>query len=480
MSIDKPVSSTLLHFLQIMVLIILILPILLSFLSPHTDSRAHESTGYTSTMIFNEDFEGELPGKWDLGGAQIGDDAGSFAPDMDCGADYWGISARRFHGGSHSAWCAQVGENSAYGNASNSVVGKIDNNMSAFIETRFHFGDYDNVTLSFWYWAESSYLILPTNLVDSLQVFVYNGTGVGGSGFSILWRQPLNISNGWAHVVLDIPVNFILVGFYYNRLVKPFTPPTVEGAYIDDIEFTGYKKDAPIDAVKINVRNINDPDRHYSDNGFSNGGLELNVTWNGTFRKLVFIMPSESFNLTVSSTDLPATLSLYCSNFGSPKQFSYLIRFSDIAGGRVINVTVDSNEMTIDHVARSEQLQYFEFTWPMMAFEYCVIFGLLLLRKRIDPPTKVSIKNPDRDVMLLSVFILPVVASLIFPTTLGLILWFSTPIIAWVAALREVRVQGSRDPRALSTIIAVLFTLAWLCITWGVILFQASTIAGLQ
>ena len=480
MNIDEPASPTLLHFLQILVLLILILPIMLSFFSPRVYSPVHEFAGYTSTVIFKEDFEGELPGQWLIGNAvPIGDDAGSFAPDPDCGEDYWGISSRRFHDGSHSAWCAQVGFNSAYGNISNSVVGKIDNNMSAFMETHFHFGNYDNVTLSFWYWTESSYPIPPTNEFDYLQVNSYNGTGIGGLGFSTLWQNPLNTSNGWAHVILDVPVNFISCGFYYTRLVRPFTPPTVEGAYVDDIEFIGYTKDAPIDAVKINIRNINDPNRYYSNNGFSNGGLEMNVTWNGTFRKTVFIMPLEGMYLTVSSKDLPATLDIYCPNFGNPRQFSYLIRSSDITWNRTINVTVDSNGMTTNYTAPNEQRQSFEFTWLIMAFEYCVVFGLSLLRKQIDPPTKVSTKNPYRDVMLLSVFVLPVVASLTIPSTLGLILWFSTPIVAWLAALREIIVRDRKDPRALSTIIAVLFTLAWLWITWEIMLSQASTIAGL-
>lgn len=477
MNIDEPASPTPLHLLQILVLFILVLPILLSFFPLHANSTAHEFAGYTSTVIFKEDFEGELPGQWLIEDPMpIGDDAGSFAPDPNCGADYWGISARRFHNGSHSAWCAQIGFNSAYGNISNAVVGKIDNNMSAYMETRFHFGDFDNVTLSFWYWAESSYSILPTSMVDYLSVNSYNGTGIGGSGFTKLWLQPLNTSNGWTHVVVDVPVNFISCGFYYTRLVKPFTPPNVEGAYVDDIEFIGYKKDAPTDAVNIHVKNVNDPNHRYSNNSFSNGGLEMNITWNGTFRKLVFLMPSESINLTVSASELPATLSIFSLNFGNPRQFSYLIRLSDISLNRNVNVTIDSNEMTIHHATPNEQPKSFGFTWLMIAFDYCVIFGLFLVRKRIDPPTKVSAKKPYRDVLLLSVFILPVAASFTIPTTLGLILWFSAPIIAWSAALLENMTGDGKDPRAMSTVIAVLFTLVWLFITWSILMFQASTI----
>jgi len=277
-----------------------------------------DATGLT--IIFQDDFEHSnytsFPStEYDRGildEMYVGDD--KFGDNYSW--DWWGVTDYRYHAGkgNHSLWCAQNGDNSAYGNVPNKMIHKIDYKMIAYFENLFEFGNYDSITLEFWYWSQATYN--PTDVVaDMVCVLTSNGTGVGGAGFKIIWRQPTNSTNGtWAHVILDIPTSAKLVGFYYfNEYWYEYTyppQPLLEGAYIDDIILSGYKNPIPEHPVKINIMNTNNPSEDYGGNPKTNGGLSLNISLNGTLFRQVFIMPGETVYFFISMNNLPITMTL--------------------------------------------------------------------------------------------------------------------------------------------------------------------------
>lgn len=165
-------------------------------------------------VIFDEDFESSWPGSWAIGD----EDAAS-------GYDYWGVTAYRSHQGSYSAWCAQVGSNSANGQP-NSALHYYDTDMGAYMEIALvGISGYDSVTLSFYYWAVTGTF----SLADYLAVWAWTG-----SAWTQLWTQPDVTSSGWQLVSVGIPLTATYLDFYF------VSDPTVglgpyEGAYVDEI-----------------------------------------------------------------------------------------------------------------------------------------------------------------------------------------------------------------------------------------------------
>ena len=304
-------------------------------------------TGFTDatglTIIFQDDFEHSsyisLPSteydKGILDGINVGDDAFGY----NCSWDWWGVTDYRYHpgNGNHSLWCAQYGDNSAYGNVPNRLIHKYDYRMIAYFENFFELGDYDNVTLEFWYWSQTNIYNSTEAVSDLVCVETWNGTGSYGFGFEEIWRQPTNSTNGtWAHVILDIPTYSKLVGFYYfNEYTYEYTiprQPLFEGAYIDDVVLSGYRNPIPEHPVKITITNTNNPSEDYGGNPKTNGGLPLNISLDGTLFRQVFIMPGETMYFFISTNNLPTTMTLNTS--------------AETSTYRLDNSTVHENEIS--------------------------------------------------------------------------------------------------------------------------------------
>jgi len=184
--------------------------------------------------------------------------------------------------------------------------------MIAYFETLFKFGDYDKVTLDFWYWSDTNYNAKTDDFVDHLAVMVSTGIGIGGAGFDKIWKQ--STLRTWTHVVIDIPTSKVLVGFYFLRdIMIDGTSgyyPVLEGAYIDDIVLKGYRNPIPEHPIKITLTNTNDPAHNYGGNPITNGALPVNISFDGTLKRNASLMPGETIHFFVNATDLPKIMTL--------------------------------------------------------------------------------------------------------------------------------------------------------------------------
>ena len=179
--------------------------------------------------IVQEDFESSWPG-WD-----VGDDTPA------SGYDYWGTTTYRSHQGSHSAWCAQVGNNSYFGQP-NADVHCYDVDMGAYMYIPLSgLSGYDSVTLSFCYWAVTG----SDTWGDNLEVWAFGGIVAG-----LMWTQEdySPNSSGWQSVSVSVPPSSTTISFYF------VSDPTVglgpyEGAYVDDIVVTATDSTPPESSV---------------------------------------------------------------------------------------------------------------------------------------------------------------------------------------------------------------------------------------
>lgn len=182
-------------------------------------------------IIFSEDFEGVFPGtQWN-----VSDENSEY------GLDYWGVSSYRYHTGSKSVWCAQVGINHNNGEL-NSVNHYYDESMVAQMEIYIDdISGYESATLSFYYWAITGSF----SLADYISVWVWSG-----DTWVEKWDQPSVNSNGWQNVNINIPTtaSYLLFLFFSEDTVGwgPY-----EGVYIDDVVITG------IDVTKPTITIIN-------------------------------------------------------------------------------------------------------------------------------------------------------------------------------------------------------------------------------
>jgi len=247
--------------LSIMVISLLMLSSLMISISNETHYTSnsiafpeYSLTSTDTTVIFADDFEhdtfvpapaGDYPGNVGIlypsgftQGMSVGDDHYPHNYSRDC----WLNSNYRHHSGNYSLWCAQYGFASwgYYDIVPNSDIHRIDQEMVSYYENYItNLSDYDNITLSFWYWIQSSIPNDDWGLADNLQVHLFNGTSwFNDSGSWAYWSVCGNHS--WTHVTLNIPDYTKLIGFYYVRGL--YNRTLFEGAYIDDVVLTGHKK----------------------------------------------------------------------------------------------------------------------------------------------------------------------------------------------------------------------------------------------
>ena len=240
---------------SVIVILFLMLSSLMISVPDETDRTSNKAVSLEyslaspdTAVIFADDFEhdtyvpapaGDYPGNVGIlhpsgftQGMSVGDDAYLHNYSRDC----WGVSNYRSHSGSNSLWCAQYGLASwEYNNSTaNSAIHRVDQDMLTYYENYItNLSDYDNVTLSFWYWIQSSCPTESWKVADHLQILLFDGTSM-----STHWSIAGNHS--WTQVTLNIPDNTSLIGFYYLRTLANRT--LFEGAYIDDVVLVGHKK----------------------------------------------------------------------------------------------------------------------------------------------------------------------------------------------------------------------------------------------
>ncbi len=175
---------------------------------------AKETPGARVTLL-KEDFEGPA-----MNGRIYAYD--NYGPG---GEDYWGISDYRAHNGTHSAWAAQVGNNSVDGrpNAQNHYY---DNDMGASMDIRVAQWRGFHAHISFWYWSATQPI-----QVDLLYVLVLRN-----NVWQTLWNQPMSTSKQWLRVDLPLPSDAEWVSLYFYSDASNYT---YEGAYVDDLAIWG-------------------------------------------------------------------------------------------------------------------------------------------------------------------------------------------------------------------------------------------------
>lgn len=181
-----------------------------------------------AAIIFSDGFEtGSLSPRW------VTNDSNAAS-----GLDYWGISTYRPHSGNYSAWCAQVGNQSAgpYVGQNNSAVHEYDDNMQADFSLNLSVNGYSSLFLSFYYWVRTE-----NGGGDWLQAAF-----VAGGVTTILFQQGGSSGNAWQPANVSVPTNI-------ERLIFRFHSDTAnhgfEGAYVDDLVLTGIENVPPTSAV---------------------------------------------------------------------------------------------------------------------------------------------------------------------------------------------------------------------------------------
>jgi len=195
-------------------LAILLLASLLSFIP---------ARGAVPEVVFSEDFEtGTFPGRdWDTG--DLNDDSG---------LDYWGRSTYQSHSGFRSAWCAQYGTNEENGEE-NSINHYPDRGMNAYLRYTLPGLTYGDMTLTFWYWAETGGFDLFYSS-DYVRLAASDGTSS-----RTLWTQPEDNSDGWQKVEVDLEADTVWIEFAFISGSGGLWSGQYEGVYLDDIEITG-------------------------------------------------------------------------------------------------------------------------------------------------------------------------------------------------------------------------------------------------
>jgi hypothetical protein len=179
----------------------------------------------------------------------------------------------------------------------------------------------------------------------------------------------------------------------------------------------------------------------------------------------------------VPAADLPATLIIYCPNFGNPRQFTYLVDVLDGNLSATINVTIQSNAMMINHTAENDTPQQFQFALPLLISESMIALIVLISLSKITMfPVRISSRNLLQIPLIIVAFLLPLIASLTIPTTFGFFLWFSAPVMGWLTVLNANLIGGRSNSKTISLIVAVLITLVWLAFTWNYLILQSPTV----
>lgn len=160
--------------------------------------------------LLSEDFEGVWPGNWSV----------TDQDPFNGGADYWGVTTYRAFGGSQSAWAAEVGANSVFGQPNNAVH-YYDNAMNAWMQQPFtNPGNVEAIRLTFWLWQDTEYCCDPF-FVEEL---------VGGF-WNTNWGYAGNIG-GWQQVTVTLSPTATAFAFVFNTDFSV----VYEGVYVDDVE----------------------------------------------------------------------------------------------------------------------------------------------------------------------------------------------------------------------------------------------------
>lgn len=181
-----------------------------------------------AAIIFADGFEtGSLSPRW------VTNDSNPAS-----GIDDWNVSSYRPHSGNFSAWCAQTGNQSGGPSAgqNNSVVHEYDDNMEADFALNLSVDGYDSLFLSFWYWVRTE-----NGGGDWLQA-----AHVAGGVTTILFQEGGSSGNAWRPANVSVPTNIeqLIFRFHTDTANHGF-----EGAYVDDIVFTGVENAPPTSSV---------------------------------------------------------------------------------------------------------------------------------------------------------------------------------------------------------------------------------------
>jgi len=190
-----------------------------------------------NVLVFFEDFEEDMS-EW-----SVGDD------DIAAGSDYWGISTVQ----AHTAWCAQVGDNSITGTP-NVEAGQYDNNMNAYLIHDIDLRSYQSAKLSYYvdYWIEAGDYLLVQYYADG----------------SWSWPPSKIYTDGMdtMYETVSVPRNAQRIRF---RFISNDDNDVAWGAFIDNVQITAI---IPNDAINQNIDAGNDFD--------SATEIDVSASWN--------------------------------------------------------------------------------------------------------------------------------------------------------------------------------------------------------
>lgn len=181
-----------------------------------------------AAIIFSDGFEtGSLSPRWHT------NDSNALS-----GIDEWDVSTYRPHSGNYSAWCAQVGNQSAgpYVGQNNSAAHEYDDNMQADFSLNLSANGYNSLFLSFYYWVRTE-----NGGGDWLQAAY-----VAGGVTTILFQEGGSSGNAWQPANVSVPTNLeqLIFRFHTDAANHGF-----EGAYVDDLILTGIENVPPTSGV---------------------------------------------------------------------------------------------------------------------------------------------------------------------------------------------------------------------------------------
>lgn len=153
----------------------------------------------------------------------------------------WGRTSYRAHNGSHSIYCA------ALGNAGKLPPGPVPTDMAAVLRSPlFDLTSYEEVYVEVWFYAKNDLYPGPGgNLYDYPSVWVFNndtGAGVGqklGISASGDCTADPTTENGWRKLLFRVPPSLRVSNAFFDFRYNSDSLDRFEGAYIDDIRIIG-------------------------------------------------------------------------------------------------------------------------------------------------------------------------------------------------------------------------------------------------
>ena len=179
-----------------------------------TQTLFWNATGNATTDPFNETFENALA--YNASWTASDNDANE-------GDDYWGLNGFRYHNGTQSLYCAEVGYNN-YASDWNNATHLYDNMMDAYVWRTVNLSRLASINateadLQFWYFLASD------NGYDFLDVVYDAGAG------PVVTASFTGDSGGWTFGNASIPAAATRIGF---RFLSD-SGGVLEGAYVDDL-----------------------------------------------------------------------------------------------------------------------------------------------------------------------------------------------------------------------------------------------------